>query len=84
MGSSPTACAIIVERTGDLSGDVDEDDGRIKALTPLHPFAPDGSVPADIISHLVRDIRPRQLALGRDWLLSRPIMRSLAKGIVPG
>ena len=84
VGHSPTACAIIVERTGDLSGDLDEDDRRIKALTALDPFAPGGSVPADIVAHLVRDIGPAQLALGGDWLLSMPMVRSLARGIVPG
>ena len=83
-GHSPTACAIIVERIGDLSGDVDVDDRRIRELTGMDPFAPVGSVPEDIVAHLVRDIGPAQLALGGDWLLSMPMLRSLAKGIVPG
>ena len=63
-GHSPTACAIIMERTGDLSGDVDADDQRIKALMALDPYAPGGSVPEGIVAHLVRDIGPTQLALG--------------------
>lgn len=83
-GLSPTACAIVVERTGDLIGDIAGDDLRIRELAKVDPFAPRGSVPEAMAAHLARDIGPAQLAVGGDWLLSVPLARSLARGIIPG
>ncbi len=80
---SPTACAIVVERTGELTGDHDADDAHFTELVNLDPLAPTGSVPAQLVAHLVRDIGPAQLAVGGDWLLSLPLMRSMARGIAP-
>jgi transcriptional regulator with XRE-family HTH domain len=77
---SPTACAIVVERTGELCGDREADDLCFTDLVARDPLAPEGAVPAEIAAHLVRDIGPAQLAVGGDWLLSLPLMRSMARG----
>jgi hypothetical protein len=79
-GRTPTACAIMFERTGELSDDPAADDLRFDALAAGDPVAPEGSISDAIRDHLVRDIGPAQLALGGDYLLRMPLVRSLARG----
>ena len=83
-GRTPTASAMFVERIGELSDDPAADDAHLAALAALPPMAPEGSVPADLARHLVRDIGPSSLAGGGDWLLCMPIARSLSRGLPPG
>jgi transcriptional regulator with XRE-family HTH domain len=83
-GRTPTASAIYVERTGELSDDPAAAAARIAALGALVPVAPEGSVPEPLARHLVRDIGPASLAAGGDWLLAMPIARSLSRGLPPG
>lgn len=80
-GRTPTASAVILERTGDLNGDPAIDDVRFAELAVLDPVAPEGSVPRDVSAHLVRNIGPDSLAMGGDWLLRLPIARSLSRGL---
>ena len=79
-GRTPTACAIIFERIGDLSEDPAADDLRFEALAASDPVAPEGSVPDDLRLHLARDAGPAQLLLGGDWLLRAPLARSRSRG----
>ena len=78
---TPTAHAMVFERTGDLTGVAAADDARFAELATMEGPAPEGSVPADLVAHLTRDIGPAQLALGGDWLLTLPLTRSLSRGV---
>lgn len=80
IGQTPTATAIILERTGDLSGDRFADEAHFAELAGLDPLAPEGSIPQSVRDHLTRDIGPAALAAGGDWLLRMPAERSLASG----
>ncbi|MDQ2861140.1 MAG: hypothetical protein M3T55_10560 [Pseudomonadota bacterium] len=78
---TPTATAIVLERTGDLSGDKAKDDLRFAALAGIDSLAAEGSVPKALRDHLTRDIGPEQLAVGGDWLLRMPPSRSISQGV---
>ena len=80
VGRTPTGMAMICHRIGDLSGDREADDRRIAELVALPALAPEGSISKQIQDHLTRDIGPSQLAIGGDWLLQMPLIRSLARG----
>jgi hypothetical protein len=77
---TPTASAIVLERTGDLSGDRATDDIVFAELAGTDSLAPEGSVPEALRDHLTRNIGPDQLAAGGDWLLRMPVSRSVSKG----
>ena len=67
----PAAYPIILERIGDLTGDVEADDATLAALmADNEQFAPEGSVPAHIVEHLLRDVGPVAAAAGGDLLLT--------------
>jgi hypothetical protein len=78
------AAPIVLDRIGDLSGDRETDDRRYREHLGRDPLAPEGSVPAEVVAQLARDIGPSQLAIGGDWLLNIPFARSLARSIEPG
>lgn len=80
MGRSPTATAMICERVGDLTGDIESDDRHLKDLMSQNPVAPEGSVPAAMQAHLARDFGPTAVGAGGEWLLSLPLARSMARG----
>jgi hypothetical protein len=75
------AAPIVLDRIGDLSGDREADDRRYREHLGRDPLAPEGSVPAEVVAQLARDIGPAQLALGGDWLLNIPLARSLARSM---
>ena len=77
---TPMATPILVERVGDLSGDVAVDDARLAEFGRLEPLAPEGSVAPNIVRHLARDFGPSHVAAGGDWLLFAPPGRSLSQG----
>lgn len=79
-GRTPTASAMMFERIGDLSDDLEADDARFAELMARDPVAPAGSVPEPIVAHLLRDFGPAELAAGGDLLLRVPLIRSLARG----
>jgi transcriptional regulator with XRE-family HTH domain len=79
-GRTPTACSMVFERVGELSGDAAADDARIDELGGADPVATPASAPSVLTAHLVRDIGPAQRALGGDWLLRLPLARSIARG----
>jgi transcriptional regulator with XRE-family HTH domain len=77
---TPTATPIVLQRTGDLSGDRAADDARFAELAGGDSLAPEGSVPPALQAHLARDFGPTPLALGGDWVLRMPAGRSLSQG----
>jgi len=79
-GRTPTSCAMMFERIGDLTGDRAVDDAHFAQLMALDPVAPEGSIPQVLCEHLVRDVGPAQLPLGGDLLLRMPLSRSMARG----
>jgi hypothetical protein len=80
MGRSPTACAMICERVGDLSGDVAADDGRFAELTAQPQALAADAMPADLRDHLARDFGPSHLGQGGEWLFSLALNRSKTSG----
>jgi hypothetical protein len=80
VARTPTACAIIFERIGDLTDDPEADDQRFLALSKSDPVAAEGTISDEMRDHLVRDIGPEQQALGGDFLLRLPLTRSLSRG----
>ena len=83
-GGTPVAAAVLLERTGVLTGDPVADDARHAAESALPPLAPEGSVPPDVIAHLHRDAGPKAHALGGDFLLKMPFLASFSRGPEPG
>ena len=77
---TPTACAILFERIGELTGDEAADEARLDQLGAREPLAPLGSISEAVAAHLVRDIGPGALGTGGDWLLRLPLVRSAATG----
>jgi hypothetical protein len=80
VARTPTACAIIFERIGDLTDDPVADDRRFETLSRIDPVAPEGSISDEMRDHLLRDIGPEQSALGGDMLLRLPLERSRSRG----
>ncbi len=80
VARTPTACAIIFERVGDLTGDAEADDATFAELAGRDPVAPEGSISEAMRTHLLRDIGPERNALGGDMLLRLPLDRSLSRG----
>ena len=79
-GRTPTATAMVFERIGDLSGDVQADDERFSQLAGSNPVAAEGTISDDLRHHLTGNFGPDQLALGGDLLLRMPLSKSLARG----
>jgi hypothetical protein len=77
---TPVAMPLVVERIEDLSGDPARDDARLAELSKLDPMAPAGSVPPDIVAHLLRPVGLAAIEAGGDWVMSAPIARSVAQG----
>lgn len=67
----PAAYPIILERIGELSGDVAADDAHTAELIAANEqFVADGDVPDHIREHLLRDIGPAAAAAGGEMLLT--------------
>jgi hypothetical protein len=76
MGRSPTACAMMCERIGELSGDVATDEARYAESTAQPQALAADDVPEDIRDHLVRDFGPSPMAQAGEWLLGLALSRS--------
>lgn len=79
-GGSPVAGAVLLERTGDLTGDAEADDAAYEASIPASPLAPEGSIPDTIRKHLLRDVGPAAMASGGMALLAMPFAESMSRG----
>jgi transcriptional regulator with XRE-family HTH domain len=80
---APTASPVILERTGDLSGDEAEDDAKLAELAKAEIVAPDGAVPPDIVAHLTRGADDGELRAQAEWVMSLPLSRSRSAGLDP-
>jgi hypothetical protein len=83
-GGTPMACAVLLERTGLLSGDASADEARLAELARQDPLAPEGSISPAIAAHLLRDCGPAAHAAGGDLLMLMPFVHSMARGPEPG
>jgi len=83
-GRTPTATAAVLERLEDLTGDAEADEARFAQLCRRPDAATEDSAPEAVRRHLVRDIGPSQIASEGDWVLRSPLLRSLARGLLPG
>ena len=79
-GRTITAAPAILHHIGPLSGDVEADEAHYQALIRLPPLAPEGSVPPEIRDHLLRDIGPKEAALGGELLMTMALARSMSRG----
>ena len=80
IGRTPTAMPMYCERICDLSEDAEADQRRFAELAANDPRTPAAKAPEHLRKHLLREIGPAQHALGGDYLLTMPIVRSLARG----
>jgi transcriptional regulator with XRE-family HTH domain len=78
VSRTPTACAMIFERTGELSEDPAADDVRLDELGALDPVATTSTLSEALAEFLVRDFGPTPMSRGGDWLLRLPLTRSVA------
>jgi hypothetical protein len=83
-GGAPMASAVLMERTGPLSGDVAADEERLRDLARQDPLAAEGSVSPAVAAHLLRDVGPAAQAAGGDLMLLMPFAQSMARGPEPG
>lgn len=82
---TPSAYPVILDRIGDLSGDVEADDARCTELLQLDTAATPQSAPESIRKHLIRDIGPTAAASGKGELfLLSSWANSLSKGLSSG
>jgi transcriptional regulator with XRE-family HTH domain len=79
-GGSPVAGTLLLERVGDLCGDLAADTAHFDALCMQNPVAPPGSIDPAVRDHLVRDVGPAALAAGGDPILLMHYAKSLARG----
>jgi hypothetical protein len=82
---TPSAYPVVLDRLGDLSGDVAADDAAYVELLARDTAATEESVPQSLRDHLIRDIGPTPAAagLGEMFLLSS-WANSLSKGLSLG
>ncbi|HEY9219911.1 MAG TPA: helix-turn-helix transcriptional regulator [Phenylobacterium sp.] len=82
---TPSAYPVVMERMGDLTGDIDADDEHCAQLLASDPAAPDETLPDHIRKHLIRDIGPKAVesGIGELFLLSS-WANSLSKGLSSG
>ncbi|MEE2566101.1 helix-turn-helix domain-containing protein [Hyphobacterium marinum] len=65
-GGSPACSAMILDRIGDITGDLDEDVQRFEtAVAAQAPLAPEGSVPDTVREHLSRAVASESPGLMR-------------------
>lgn len=73
----PAAYPVILERVGDLSGDMDADLAQAQAMMKYPQFVDSEEVPEPVRAHLLRDIGPRAHAQGGDLLLTASMSPTL-------
>lgn len=82
-GGSAVAMPVVMERTGELTGDEAADDARYEASIEMNPLAPEGSVPEHIRNHLFKDVGPTAFAAGGAAILGMAFANSIASGSDP-
>ncbi len=79
---TPVACKCLLERVGDLSGDIEADDATFAELMNAYPFSPAEAIPQAVRDHLWHDTGPTAFAAGGDQMLMMQFARSMARGPV--
>ena len=77
---TPIASKCLLERIGDLSGDVAADDARLFELAQAYPLTPAADIPAHIRDHLWSDTGPTAWAAGGDTILMMALAHSMSRG----
>jgi hypothetical protein len=77
------AFPILVERIGDLTGDLGEDERRLRRLQEGPAIADEARLPEEVRRHLLPDVGPSHLAEGGHWMLRRIAAESLSRGGEP-
>ena len=72
------AGAILLERTGLLTGDAD--DAAYEDSIGRDPMAPEGSIADHVKAHLLRDVGPSALAAGGQAMLTLGFAQSMSRG----
>ncbi len=80
VARTPTLYPTILDRVGDLTGDAEADEATYLEIIGQEPMAPDGSIPEEIASYLVRDTGPSAAALGGDLLMTAAVTAAMARG----
>jgi len=80
---TPTASAVVLTRIGDLTGDQVQDAATFADMATWNSAAAPEALSPEVIAHLARDIGPKELAVGGDWLLRLPVSRSWSGGLGP-
>jgi hypothetical protein len=83
-GRTPAAYPIIFNRIGDLTGDRAADDARCDELIAADSLAPQGSIPEEVESHLLRDIGPIAATSGGDLMLLAQVTSAFSRGLTVG
>jgi hypothetical protein len=68
-GRTPTAHPLVMERIGELSGDVEADDAHFREILAKDPVVPEGALSDELHRHLLRDCGPSAAATGGDLML---------------
>lgn len=79
-GGTPIASKCLLERVGDLTGDVAGDDARLDALAAAYPLTPAAAIPEQFRNHLWDDVGPTALAAGGETILMMSLARSMSRG----
>jgi hypothetical protein len=79
---TPAAIPILLERTGDLSGDRAADDARCANLFDEESIVEAATLPETVVNYLIRDIGPEAARSGGDLFLTAS--KALARGSTTG
>jgi hypothetical protein len=78
-GRTPATVPVVLERIGDLSGDMEADDATCRELIGRNPVAGPDDVPETILRHLIRDMGPAAAAAGGDMFLMASATAGLSR-----
>jgi transcriptional regulator with XRE-family HTH domain len=79
-GGTPIASKCLLERIGDLTGDLAADDARLDVLAATYPLSVAEAVLERVRHHLWHDVGPSAFAAGGDTILIATLARSLSRG----
>ena len=79
-GVTPIASKCLLERIGDLTGDVAADDAHFDQLALSYPLEPAETVPERVRNHLWNDIGPSALAAGGETIMMMALAHSMSRG----
>jgi hypothetical protein len=77
---TPIASKCLLERIGDLTGDIAADDARLDELAGGYPLSLAAAIPDHIRTHLWSDVGPSALAGGGDTIMMMALAQSMSRG----